>query len=154
MKILWDNKGTTPIPKPYYVTMKRAALAAFRQCFEAENLGKIKYEVSILFVDDAEMRGLNFQYREKDSPTDVLSFPTIGTPPPCGVFPMGDIVISAETAARQAVEYGHSLERELAFLVVHGMLHLMGFNHEEDPGDEAFMDEIQEEILAELGLKS
>ncbi|MCL1862242.1 MAG: rRNA maturation RNase YbeY [Defluviitaleaceae bacterium] len=152
MKIHWDDRGKSPVEKSLYVTIKQAALAALRQCFEVEDLAKLKYEVSISFVADGEITELNNKYREINKPTDVLSFPTMGTPPPGGIFPMGDIVISTETAARQAEEYGHSFERELAFLAIHGVLHLLGLDHEADPGDEAIMEEIQENILAELGL--
>lgn len=152
MKIHWDDRGAELVPKSYYVTIKKAALAVLRVSFEAEDLRKLKYELSVSFVADEEMRELNMKYRGKDTPTDVLSFPTMGTPPPSGIFPMGDIVISTETAARQAAEYGHSLERELTFLTVHGILHLLGLNHENDPGDEAIMNEIQNSILTEMGL--
>jgi probable rRNA maturation factor len=131
--------------------MKQAAVAALKSCFEADDFKKMKYEMSLSFVSDEEMRELNLRYRERDAATDVLSFPIIGTPPG-DLFPMGDVVISTETAARQAEEFGHSMERELAFLTVHGVLHLLGLNHEEDPNDEEIMNEIQENILAELGL--
>jgi probable rRNA maturation factor len=151
MKIHWDDRGAEPITKSYYVTMKQAALMALRQVFEPKEMKKMKYEASISFVDDLEMQQMNLKFREKDAATDVLSFPIIGTPPN-DIFPMGDIVISTETAERQAQEYGHSFEREMAFLAVHGMLHLLGFNHEEDPNDLAMMEEIQESILEELGL--
>jgi len=127
--------------------MKQAALATLKQCFELEDLRKLKYEVSISLVSDEEMRELNKKYREKDSPTDVLSFPTVGTPPPKGIFPMGDIVISTETAERQATENAHSLERELTFLTIHGILHLLGLDHETSPNDEIVMNDIQDEIL-------
>jgi len=172
MKIYWDDRGTENLPKPYYVTMKQAAISALKHCFEAENISKLKYELNISFAGDEEMRELNNRYREKDKPTDVLSFRAMNTPAPddspcrpCGsgirkriradkvqTAPLGDIVIGTSVAARQAEEYGHSLERELAFLVVHGVLHLLGLDHETDPGDEAIMEEIQAGILAELGL--
>jgi probable rRNA maturation factor len=151
MKIHWSDRGLPPIPKPLYVTVKQAVLLALRQVFEPAQMKKVKYEASISFVNDAEIRELNLKYREKDAPTDVLSFPTIGTPPN-DIFPMGDIIISSETAARQAADYGHSFEREVAFLALHGVLHLLGFNHEEDPNDLALMEEIQESILDEMGL--
>ncbi|MCL2387032.1 MAG: rRNA maturation RNase YbeY [Defluviitaleaceae bacterium] len=176
MKIHWDDRGLESVPKSYYVTMKQAALAALRRCFEMKDLPE--YEVSISFVADDEMREMNMKYREQDKTTDVLSFPMMGTPPPddmpqsdashshtasrrgasrklkhdSAVFPMGDIAICTQEAARRAEEYGHSLERELAFLVVHGVLHLLGLDHETDPADGEVMEEIQENILEELGL--
>lgn len=153
MKIYWDDRGTQPVPKPYYVTMKQAALAALRQCFELEGLEELKYEVSISFVSDEEIQELNNKHREKNTPTDVLSFPAMKMPLGAKApFSMGDILLSTETAARQAAEYGHSLERELAFLTVHGVLHLLGLNHETSRQDAAIMEEIQESVLSKLGV--
>jgi probable rRNA maturation factor len=152
MKIHWDDRGKIPVKKSMYATLKQAAVAVLKTCFEDDEIKKIKYEVSISFVSDEEIRDLNLKYREMDAATDVLSFPTIGMPPPGEIFPMGDVVVSTETAARQAEEYGHSFERELAFLMIHGLLHLVGLNHEEDPADLEIMEEMQEAILAELGL--
>ena len=87
-------------------------------------------EVSLVFVDDQEIQILNKTYRQKDQPTDVLSFPLWdGEEEASGEILLGDIVISLETAQRQAEEYGHSLEREIAYLMVHGLLHLLGYDH-------------------------
>jgi len=90
-------------------------------------------EVSLVFVDDDYIAGLNMQYRSVAGPTDVLSFALQeGEPMPGGEEegPMlGDVVISLETAVRQAGEYGHSFQREVAYLTVHGVLHLLGFDH-------------------------
>ncbi|MCL1883867.1 MAG: rRNA maturation RNase YbeY [Defluviitaleaceae bacterium] len=152
MEINWDNRSEEAMPESLYMSMEQGILAVLKQSFEMEDLAKLKYEVSISFVDDEEMRGLNKKYREKDAPTDVLSFPTMGELPPEGIFPMGDIVISTETALRQAAEYGHSFEREMVFLILHGMLHLLGLDHEADPNDEEVMEEITESILADMGL--
>lgn len=101
------------------------------------------YEVSVTFVDDERIRELNRIYREKDQATDVLSFPLLEEEAieeledKLGeeIVPLlGDIVISVETAQRQAEELGHSLKRELAYLVVHSMFHLLNYDHmnEED----------------------
>lgn len=117
-------------------------------------------EVSILLVDDQEIQSLNNTYRGLDQPTDVLSFAMeedmAGDEVPDFFVSednniLGDIVISLETAARQAEEYGHSFEREAAFLTVHGMLHLLGYDHctEEDRVE---MRSREEEILTRLGL--
>lgn len=116
-------------------------------------------EVGILWVDDAYIRTLNKEYRGKDCPTDVLSFAfreQIGDEPeilddPFAEILLGDIVISLETARRQAAEYGHSLEREVAFLIVHGMLHLLGYDHEEEH-DRAIMRQEEGKILSDLGI--
>lgn len=114
-------------------------------------------EISVTFVTDEEIHEMNREYRGKDKPTDVLSFPlTNGTPEKEditeGVAALGDIVISVETAARQAAEYGHSIERETAFLTVHSMLHLLGYDHEVSAEDEKYMNDTCEAILAEEGL--
>ena len=115
-------------------------------------------EVSIALVDDAYIRELNRQYRSKDCATDVLSFamredtgeePALEEEEEAEV--LGDIVISLETAERQAAEYGHSLQREIAFLTTHGMLHLLGYDHEDD-ADRERMRAREEEILGLLDL--
>ncbi|MFQ5449181.1 MAG: rRNA maturation RNase YbeY [Nitrospinaceae bacterium] len=96
-----------------------------------EEMGCGEKEISVLLVDDAKMRDLNHRYRNLDAPTDVLSFPQGGGEP--GEFIshlLGDVVISVETAQRQAAEHGFSLNEELGLLVIHGLLHLLGFDHE------------------------
>lgn len=128
-------------------------------------------EVSILLVDDEAIRKLNRTYRGKDAPTDVLSFPMLDPeqgiepgageagfgvdPAPDAMLPgpvmLGDIVISMPTAARQAQEYGHTLERELGFLTIHGVLHLLGCDHERE-GDRVRMREMEELVLSDLRL--
>ena len=113
-------------------------------------------EVGVTFLDDATIQELNRDYRDKDRPTDVLSFAlNEGDEPEIVDAPeeelLGDILISLETTARQAEEYGHSLERELAYLTVHGMLHLLGYDHEE-PADQAEMRLEEEAVLAALGI--
>ena len=113
-------------------------------------------EVGVTFLDDAAIQELNRDYRGKDRPTDVLSFAlNEGEEPEIVDAPeeelLGDILISLETTARQAEEYGHTLERELAYLTVHGMLHLLGYDHEE-PADQAEMRLEEEAVLASLGI--
>lgn len=107
-------------------------------------------EVSVSFVDDEEIHELNKTYRDVDRPTDVLSFPMdeqLSVDPPM----LGDIVVSVPTAVRQAADYGHSLEREVGFLLVHGFLHLNGYDHDE-PSDEQEMFALQDEVLLGIGL--
>jgi len=87
--------------------------------------------ISISLVDDKEMLKLNSEHRGKDSPTDVLSF-NIEEKMDDGKFYLGDIVVNSEQAARQAKEYDNSVEEEIAELVAHGMLHLLGVHHEHD----------------------
>lgn len=126
-------------------------------------------EVSVYMTDDQEIQSLNAEYRDKDAPTDVLSFalmedaagllgwtadrseddmPTQEAPVP---LLLGDIVISVERAAAQAEEYGHEFDRELAFLAVHGTLHLLGYDHLTDK-ERQLMREREEAALEELGL--
>ena len=116
-------------------------------------------EVSVSFVDNEEIHRLNLEYRGKDKPTDVLSFPMwegdedgIGDIDPNGeAVLLGDIILSVEKAMEQAQEYGHSIERELAFLSVHSTLHLIGYDHETSEEDDLYMNKTQEEILIRIG---
>ena len=108
-------------------------------------------EVSVTYTDNEKIHGLNLQYRQVDRPTDVLSFPMFergekieGT--------LGDIVISLERAREQAELYGHSFERETAFLCVHSVLHLLGYDHELGEEEDRDMRRRQREIIARLGL--
>jgi probable rRNA maturation factor len=125
---------------------------------EVENV-QDEAEVSVTFVDNEKIREINRDYRGKDKPTDVISFALeemgdgeieiVGaeTPPV-----LGDIIISVPKAREQAEEYGHSFMRELGFLVVHGFLHLLGYDHETEE-EEKEMFSKQEQILEQFGLK-
>ena len=106
-------------------------------------------EISLLICDDARIQALNKEYREKDYATDVLSFPMSDDPFNEGGM-LGDIVISVDTARRQAGEADIALEREVSFLFIHGLLHLMGYDHELGEAEEEEMFSLQEEILAKL----
>ncbi|MDH5405982.1 MAG: rRNA maturation RNase YbeY [Candidatus Aminicenantes bacterium] len=103
-------------------------------------------EVSVVFVSDEEMRHYNQTYRNVPEPTDVLSFPLEGLTPE-GRRNLGDIIISLETASRQAEELGHSLEREVKILLVHGLIHLLGYDHTTDQGE---MEAKEREVLKSL----
>lgn len=114
-------------------------------------------EVSVVLGNDEYIHGLNRQYREKDCPTDVLSFAlNEGNEPEIIDGPeevlLGDIIISIETAARQAQEYAHSLERELAYLTIHGMMHLLGYDHMTEEDKEEMRHE-EEHVLSLLGIQ-
>lgn len=116
-------------------------------------------EVSVTFTDNEGIRELNRKFRNIDRPTDVLSFPLFdytgeSEEPPVDelVGMLGDIVISLEQAKKQAEEFGHSFEREAAFLTVHSMLHLLGYDHEAGGDEEADMRRRQREILDRMGL--
>ncbi|MFD2209205.1 rRNA maturation RNase YbeY [Virgibacillus halophilus] len=116
-------------------------------------------ELSVSFVDNEEIRVINRDYRHKDQPTDVISFALqeeseeemkiIGENLP---LILGDILISVDRAKEQAVEYQHSLEREMGFLAVHGLLHLLGYDHM-TPEDEKIMFQKQDDILGEFKLE-
>ena len=111
-----------------------------------------KCEVSVTLVDNEEIHVLNREYRGVDRPTDVLSFPIFDEDDMGGKTVLGDIVLSLERAGEQAREFGHSFEREVAFLTVHSMLHLLGYDHEEGKAQESEMFSRQEAILFKMGL--
>lgn len=105
-----------------------------------------KVEISIALVDDAYIQQLNAEFRDREESTDVLSFPQDENQL------LGDVIISLETAAEQAREYGHELAREVGFLTIHGLLHLLGYNHKQEAEREV-MRQKEEEILAKAGLE-
>ncbi len=136
----------TPLKRPW---LRQVLLAALR----AEGVSPA--ELSLLLTDDATIRRLNRAYRGLDTVTDVLSFALGETaepfPTPDGLRQLGQLVVSYPRAVAQARAYGHSVEREVAFLIVHGLLHLLGYDHQTTP-DETRMFARQEAILATLGL--
>jgi probable rRNA maturation factor len=128
------------------------------RCAISETLGEEDFsfpaEISVTFCDNAYIKEINKKYRNKNSATDVLSFPMYDYPEDEGeLFPgdealsLGDIVISVERAKKQAEEIGNSFEREVAFLCVHSVLHLLGYDHELGPDEEKEMFAKQEDIL-------
>ena len=146
--------------EPYADLLRRVIPAAL----EAEGVA-LDCEVDVLFTDDAGIHEINLEQRDVDSPTDVLSFPMFelapGVPPTedkaevdpdTGLVPLGDMVISLERAAAQATEYGHSVEREVAYLAVHSVLHLLGYDHLDEGPMKARMRAREEEILGALGI--
>ena len=130
---------------------------------EAEGV-TVPCEVDVLLTDDEGIHQINLEQREVDRPTDVLSFPmfefTPGEPPTddadadpeTGLVPLGDMVISLERARAQGEEYGHGTEREVAYLAVHSVLHLLGYDHLDEGPMKAQMREREEAILAALGI--
>ena len=122
----------------------RLRLAAAKAVRAAARCEGASGSISLMFTDDAGIQSLNNAYRKLDAPTDVLSFPSGEK-----IF-LGDIAISLPCAERQAQEYGHGLDREVAFLVVHGMLHLLGYDHQTQD-DETAMRARQREILMKAG---
>lgn len=137
---------------PQMEQIVRAVLNKTAEAYEIEP----QTEVSVVLSDDEYIHQLNRHYRGKDCPTDVLSFALnegeepeiIGKPEE---ILLGDIIISIETAARQAEEYGHNLERELAYLTVHGILHLLGYDHMTKDEKQEMRQE-EEYILSFLGI--
>ncbi len=118
--------------------------------------GSDNSEVSLMLVDDQLIRTLNLEYRGIDCPTDVLSFALQEEmeEEPESLFKddmLGDVIISVPRARAQAEEYGHTFERELVYLAVHGTLHLLGYNHEEET-DKHEMRQKEEEVMALLSL--
>jgi rRNA maturation RNase YbeY len=109
-------------------------------------------ELSILFVNDTQMQGLNKEYRSKDKTTDVLAFSMRdGQYPHINPAILGDIVISLPTARRQAKEKGHGIYEEIAILLIHGMLHLVGYDHENGKKEETRMRRMEKKILLRIG---
>ena len=120
-------------------------------------------EVNVLVTDDAAIHEINLDMRNVDRPTDVLSFPMFElTPgqkpgeedadPDTGLVPLGDMVISLERARAQAEEFGHSVEREVGYLAVHSVLHLLGYDHMDEGEMKAQMRGREEAILSALGI--
>ena len=144
---------------PYAALLERAITAAL----EAEGV-KTPCEVDVLITDDEGIHQINLEQRGVDRPTDVLSFPMFnylpGQPPAdgadadpaTGLTPLGDMVISLERARAQAEEYGHPLERELCYLAVHSVLHLLGYDHMDEGEEKAQMRAREEAILGKLGM--
>ena len=142
------------------VVMEKSTRSLIKKCcektLEPENfIGDA--EISVTITDNAEIRKLNAEYRDIDRETDVLSFPLgengeYDLNPDTNAFMLGDIVISAEKASAQSKEYGHSLEREIAFLCVHSTLHLLGYDHVTSEEDEKVMLEKQKNILELMGI--
>ena len=151
--IISDDQKAVKVPTGIRLLIRRCCNAVLiNENFEGS------VEISVRFVDDEEIHRLNLSYRNKDASTDVLSFPmgengeydvNLDT----GAKILGDIVISLEHAVRQADMYGHSLQREIGFLTVHSMLHLLGYNHEAGGIEQVRMREREEAILTQLGLK-
>ena len=150
-----DVPGISDEKRAFIHKVIRTALAAEGVTFPCE--------IDVLLTHDAGIHQINLDMRQVDRATDVLSFPEFDlTPgqlpgeedadPGTGLVPLGDMVISMEHVAAQAKEYGHSNRRELAYLVVHSVLHLLGYDHLDEGPMKAQMRGREEAIMAELGL--
>lgn len=138
-----NEQETVAVDRKLYGLIRRSINAALKyEEFERE------CEVSVTLVDNEAIHALNLESRGVDRPTDVLSFPMFDDDFENGEAAiLGDIVLSLERAKEQAEEFGHSVEREIAFLTVHSVLHLLGYDHELSEDDEKEMFFKQEEIL-------
>jgi probable rRNA maturation factor len=121
---------SSPLAEP--LTLSKSALTRFLN--RARNAVGLNGEVEVLLTSDAELKRLNKTFRGKNKPTDILSFPAAAE---ISERTAGDLAISLETAARQAAEHGHTLPDELRILMLHGLLHLAGEDHETDSGEMA-----------------
>ena len=151
LKVFISNRQKTPVDEE----MRQCVRSCLAQVLTDEGF-PFDAEVNVTFVDDKEIHRLNLVNRSVDRPTDVLSFPLAedgeyDTDPETDLVMLGDVVISMETAVRQAKEYGHSLTREIAFLTVHSCLHLLGYDHMNED-DEKDMFSRQEKALDALGI--
>lgn len=161
MTINIEYEASEKLDFDYEVLLKKVVEA----CLDYENC-PYETEVNILFTNDDEIRAINKEFRDKDAPTDVLSFPNndFDIPgnfekleeniagafhPETGELILGDIVISVDRAKLQAIEYGHSLEREIAFLTAHSMFHLFGYDHMEE-NERIEMEQKQNNVLEKL----
>lgn len=136
-----------PFPKTYLPLMKRVIRACVEEHYPAH-----RFEIELTTCGDEEIHRINREFRGIDRPTDVLSFPMLEFEMPEVYVSLGSIIISVETARRQAEEYGHSLKRELCFLCAHSALHLLGYDHETED-ERAEMEAKQREILDALGIR-
>lgn len=152
MKLTLLNDSGHPFPDPLVALVEQVAKLSLAH----EGVGNLNAMVDVTVVNNQAIKTINAQYREKDVVTDVLSFPMINFElgekiPPSDAYFLGDIIFSIEMAQAQALEYAHSLEREIGFFIAHSMLHLMGYDHQ-TPEDEAQMLEKQTAILTAAAL--
>ena len=146
-----DRQKKVKIPSGLRMLIRRACIAVLREeKFQGDA------EVSVTFVDNDQIRRLNAKFRDKDSATDVLSFPMgengeYDLNPSTGAKLLGDVVLSMEKAAEQALEYEHSFEREVCYLTVHSMLHLLGYDHMNSE-EKAVMRMKEETVMSQIGL--
>lgn len=155
-EVIFDS--SIPGGEAHFELLQRVIGAAL----DAEQI-EVDCEVNVLVTDDGEIHEINLEQRQVDRPTDVLSFPMFDlrlgekpqedwADPDTGLVPLGDMVISLERCAAQAEEFGHSLERELSYLAVHSVLHLLGYDHMDEGPMKVRMREREEAILNGLGI--
>lgn len=146
------NEQPLPLPEKIYQQIEKC----FETALADEGFDDIA-EVNLTFAEDEYVRKINREFREIDAVTDVLSFPLgdengYDVNPETNRIMLGDIVIAVERASRQAQEYSHSLERELCFLAVHSLFHLLGYDHEVGLAEESEMFSKQESVLQKMNI--
>ncbi len=151
--IISDDQHAVKVPSGIRLLIRRCCHAVL----DLENF-KGSAEISVRFVDNDMIRELNKTHRAIDRETDVLSFPlgengNYDVNPVTGAYMLGDIVISVPKAMAQAEEYGHTLKREIGFLTVHSMLHLLGYDHVNGGLEAVRMREKEEQVLSQLELQ-
>jgi probable rRNA maturation factor len=146
---------TWPSPPDWEALTTRAATALAQV---APELANPRLSASLLFADDVEVHALNREWRGKDQPTNVLSFPMLTRAELLALTPdgppelLGDVALALETCAREAADKGITLEHHAAHLIVHGLLHLAGYDHETSPEDAAAMEALEIKALALMGI--
>lgn len=155
MELEIDIAASWPSPPDWEELTARAAAALSQTVPELANP---RLSVSILFADDAEVHALNAEWRGKDKPTNVLSFPMLEREELLALGPdgppelLGDIALALETCTREAVDKGIGLEHHATHLIVHGLLHLAGYDHETSPEDARAMERLEIKALALLAI--
>ncbi|MCF6466531.1 rRNA maturation RNase YbeY [Clostridium sp. Cult2] len=139
-----DRQDKVKLTKDIFVAVENAIKESL--LLEGKSLD---FEISLTFVDNEQIRELNREYRKVDMETDVLSFPLEQDEFLIPIPMLGDIIISAEKALEQSIEYGHSLIREISYLTVHSMLHLLGYDHMNE-SDKPIMRNKEKEIMKKL----
>lgn len=157
--VLIDNRQDTYDMSEYNNLISIVVQEVFKQ----EDIA-INFEVSVSIVDECEIKYLNYEYRKTDKVTDVLSFPLYDLEPgkpididkldciPGEEAPLGDIVICFSKAVEQSIEYAHSVQRELSYLLVHGTLHLLGYDHMDEEQTKIMRDK-EEKVLDALSIR-
>ena len=150
--IITDDQNSVKLPRGVRMLIRRCCNAVL-----TNEEFKGSAEISVTIVDDPMIHELNLKHRGMDKPTDVLSFPLgidgeYDINNDTGAQMLGDIVISIEHAIKQADLYGHSINREIAFLTVHSMHHLLGYDHENGGEEERIMRTKEEQVLEKMGL--
>ena len=150
--VITNDQKKIKIPVGLRGLIRRACIASLKEQEFGEGA-----EVSVLLVDDQRIHEINLEHRGIDRATDVLSFPLgedgeYDLNPETELLQLGDVVISLERAAQQAEEYGHSFEREVGYLTVHSLMHLLGYDHVNGGKEAALMRDHEETVMEMLGL--